>query len=135
MLKNKKRGFTLVKLIVVIAVIGILVLLTMLKFSNYKEKARLAKVKVNITELEKASERYYMDKKSWLILTNTPYTKEQIESFAKKIYDETGETVVLYLDGNYYDIDYDKLQKYIIKNNIFFYKKSMNYVFFIISVI
>jgi prepilin-type N-terminal cleavage/methylation domain-containing protein len=124
MLKNKKRGFTLVKLIVVIAVIGILVLLTMLKFSNYKEKARLAKVKVNITELEKASERYYMDKKSWLILTNTPYTKEQIESFAKKIYDETGETVVLYLDGNYYDIDYDKLQKYIIKNNIFFIRNQ-----------
>jgi len=111
-LKNKK-GFTLIELIVVMAIIGILVLLAIPKFMGHTQQAKYTKLISNTKQLENASERYYMDKQDWPRLSDTPYTAEEITAFSQKIYDATGKEAILAETGNYYDIDYSKLSKYV----------------------
>ena len=115
MKKKHEKAFTIIELIVVMAVIGILVLLAMPKFMGYTEKAKITEIKSNTKQVENASERYYMDKNDWPRLTDTPYTSAQITSFAQEITDKTGQIVTLDTTGNYYDIDYSKLQTYVQK--------------------
>jgi len=111
-IKNKK-GFTLIELIVIMAIIGILVLLAMPKFMGNTKEAKFTKFIANTKNLETASERYYIDKNDWPKLSDIHYTAEEIKAFSQKIYDSTGKTIILDPDGSYYDIDYNKLQKYI----------------------
>jgi len=111
-LKNKK-AFTLIELIVVMAIIGVLVLLAVPKFMGHTQEAKYTKLISNTKQLENASERYYMEKNDWPRLTDVPYTSAQITAFAQKIHDSTGAIATLDPDGNYYDIDYSKLSKYI----------------------
>jgi len=108
-----KKGFTIIELIVVMAIIGILVLLAVPKFMGHTQKARATEYISNINELEKASERYYLDKGYWPRLSDTPYTSAQITTFAQKIYDVTGKDANLDSNGQYYDIDYASLNSYI----------------------
>jgi len=110
--KNKK-AFTIIELIVVMAVIGILVLLAMPKLMGHTKEAKFTKLIANTKQLENASERYYMDKNDWPRMSDLPYTAEEITTFAQNIYDTTGKEVTLDTSGNYYDIDYSKLSKYI----------------------
>jgi len=110
---KRKKGFTLIELIVVMAVIGILVLLAMPKLMGHTKEAKFTKLISNTKQLENASERYYMDKNNWPRLTDTAYTSAQIEDFSQKIYDTTGKEVSLDTAGSYYDIDYSKLSQYI----------------------
>lgn len=112
MIKNKK-AFTLIELIVTIAVLGILVLLAGPRFFGYTQNAELTKGFANAKSIEKASELYYMDHEDWPRLTDEPYTSEEIESYSERIFDRTGQEVNLDPEGNYYDIDYDKLSDYI----------------------
>jgi len=112
---KRKKGFTIIELIVVMAIIGVLVLLAMPKFMGYTEKAKLTQIKSDIKQVENASERYYIDKNDWPRLTDVPYTAAQITTFAQEITDKTGQVVTLDATGNYYDIDYSKLQTYIQK--------------------
>ena len=83
------------------------------KLMGHTKQARFTKFVTNSVELENASERYYLDYEDWPRLSDTPYTAEQIEEFAQKIYDKTGQIVTLDATGSYYDIDYFKLQPYI----------------------
>jgi len=108
-----KKGFTLIELIVVMAVIGILVLLAMPKFMGHTKEAKYTKLISNTKQLENASERYYMDNQDWPRLTDVPYSADQITAFAQKIHDSTGKVVTLDATGNYYDVDYATLSKYI----------------------
>jgi len=110
-----KKGFTIIELIVVMAIIGILVLLAMPKFMGYTEQARLTQIKSDTKQIENASERYYINNQDWPRLTAVPYTSAQIISFAQEITDKTGQVVTLDATGNYYDIDYTKLQTYVQK--------------------
>jgi len=112
MLKNKK-GFTLIELIVVMAVICILVLIAAPKFMGHTKEAKFTKLISNTKQLENASERYYMDKNDWPRFSDIPYTSAQITAFAQKVYDTTGKEANLDPLGNYYDVDYSKLSKYI----------------------
>lgn len=123
--KNSKKGkaFTLVELIVVMAVIAVLTLLASPKFMGYTKEARHTKLISNSKELEKASERYFMDHKDWPRLTDEPYSAEEVHEFAKRIYDISGKEVTLDPSGNYYDIDYEKISEYIKEPG-----DKMNYV-------
>jgi len=110
---KRNKGFTLVELLITIAVIAVLVLLAAPRLLGYTDKAKVAELTVNTREIETAAERYYMDHDDWPRLTDEPYTKEEVNSFSEKIYNITGEEVNLDSDGNYYDIDFDKLKPYI----------------------
>lgn len=110
---KKKKGFTLIELIVTIAVLGVLVLLASPRFFGHTQNAELTKGFANAKSIEKASEIYYMDHEDWPRLTDEPYTSEEIESYSEKIFDRTGQEVNLDPEGNYYDIDYDKLSNYV----------------------
>jgi len=109
----KNKGFTLIELLVTITVIAVLVLLAAPQLLGYTDKAKVAELTVNTREIETAAERYYMDHDDWPRLTDEPYTDVEVKAFAKKIYDITGEEVSLDPDGNYYDIDFEKLKPYI----------------------
>jgi len=110
---KRNKGFTLIELLVTIAVIAVLVLLAAPKLLGYTDKAKVTELTVNTREIETAAERYYMDHDDWPRLTDEPYTKEEVNTFSEKIYNITGEEVNLDPDGNYYDIDFDKLKPYI----------------------
>jgi len=55
----KKNAFTLIELLVVIAVIGILATIVAVSVNNARTKARDARRKVDIVQLQKALELYY----------------------------------------------------------------------------
>jgi len=114
-LNKRKKGFTIVELIVVMAIIGVLVLLAMPKFMDYTKQAKLTQIKVDTKQLENASERYYIDKQDWPRLSDTPYTSAQITSFTQEVTDKTGQVVTLDSSGSYYDVNYTKLQQYVQK--------------------
>jgi len=111
----KRNGFTLIELLVTITVIAVLVLLAAPRLLGYTDKAKITELTVNTREIETAAERYYMDhdESEWPRLTDKPYTKTEVNEFAEKIYDITGEEVELDENGKYYDIDFDKLKPYI----------------------
>jgi len=114
LIQNKnKKAFTIIELIVVMVIIGILVLLAVPKFMNYTKEAKFTKLVANTKQIEKASERYYMDKNDWPRLSDIPYTSAEISTFTQTVYDNTGKEVILDTSGSYYNIDYDKLSQYI----------------------
>lgn len=111
-IKNNK-AFTLIELIVTIAVLGILVLLAAPKFSGHIKDAELTRGFADAKSIQKASEMYFMDNEDWPRLTDEPYTSEEIKAYSEHIYDTTGKEIQLNPSGNYYNIDYDKLSKYV----------------------
>jgi type IV pilus assembly protein PilA len=63
-LKNKK-GFTLVEMLVVIAIIGILMALLFPVFTTVLKKAKIAKAKTEISQIEQAWKAFVMDYKEF----------------------------------------------------------------------
>lgn len=59
--KLKKKGFTLVELLVVISIIGILTIITLASFTNAQKKGRDAKRKSELDALSKAMIMYFND--------------------------------------------------------------------------
>ena len=57
-MKNQK-GFTLIELLVVIVIIGLLASIVMISMNNVRKKARDAKRKSDITQIQKALALYY----------------------------------------------------------------------------
>lgn len=123
MQQKKKKGFTLIELVVIMSVIGLLVLLAAPHFLGQTKEATKTKHLSNAKVVEDASERYYVDHGEWPRLTDDAYSSEEIEAFADKIYNITGDEVALDPEGNYYDIDYEALATYAkipedeVKNN------------------
>ena len=108
--KNKK-GFTLIELIVVMSIIGILALLAAPSFIGKTEEATRTKHFATVRVLEDAAERYFIDHGKWPRGEEEPYTPEEVSAYAERIFDITGEEVVLE-EGHYWDIDYEALSKY-----------------------
>ncbi|WP_066500332.1 type II secretion system protein [Abyssisolibacter fermentans] len=58
---KRRKGFTLIELIVVIAVLGILTAIAVPKYSTMKDKAREAVDMENIMNMQKAVDLYYAE--------------------------------------------------------------------------
>lgn len=61
MMKNRRRGFTLVELLVVMAIMAILAMITFAQFSTARQKARDIQRKADAGSLAKALQMYYAD--------------------------------------------------------------------------
>lgn len=61
-LKNKKKGFTLLELLVVLAILAILIAIAVPVYKGQKEKAALTAHNANVRVLETAVESYRQDK-------------------------------------------------------------------------
>jgi prepilin-type N-terminal cleavage/methylation domain-containing protein len=59
--KLKKKGFTLVELLVVISIIGILTIITLASFTNAQKKGRDTRRKAELDALSKAMMMYFND--------------------------------------------------------------------------
>jgi len=60
-MKNKRKAFTLLELLVVIAMIGILISLGVASFSNAQRKARDSRRREDLKSLQNGLEQYYAD--------------------------------------------------------------------------
>jgi len=112
-----KKAFTIIELIVVMAIIAILMFLAVPQFMNYSKEAKFTQLIHDAALLEDACERYYLDHEDWPRASDAPYTAEQINAFAQKIYNKTGKVITLEPEGKYYDIDFKKLQRYVRINS------------------
>ena len=65
MLHTAKKGFTLIELLIVVVIIGILAAIAIPKFSNTKDKAKLASVKTDIRNYMTAEEAYFSDNSTY----------------------------------------------------------------------
>lgn len=61
-LKNKKKGFTLLELLVVLAILAILIAIAVPVYKGQKEKAAITAHNANVRVLETAVESYRQDK-------------------------------------------------------------------------
>jgi type II secretion system protein G len=62
---NRRSGFTLVELLIVVVVIGILAAMAIPKFQSTKGKAYLASVKSDLKNLSTAEESFFYDHRSY----------------------------------------------------------------------
>ena len=110
-LNKNKKAFTLIELIVVMAIIGILVLLAMPKFIGHTQKAKWQMILTDSRAIEDASERFAIKEEAFPI-KNDVHTKAELEALGK-IYTYRDKEVTLDSDGQYYDIDTNKLADYV----------------------
>lgn len=62
---NAHRGFTLIELLIVVAIIGILAAIAVPNFLSAQIRAKVARVKTDISALAKAQEMYFLDNNSY----------------------------------------------------------------------
>ncbi|MFX0548756.1 type IV pilin protein [Hathewaya histolytica] len=102
-LKSKKKGFTLIELIVVIAILGILAAILLPRFSGFTDNAREKSIKAEAKNVYTKMEAYYAEHGSYAdstdklegivletgaILTLTP-TGDNIFTYTKQGYTAT----------------------------------------------
>lgn len=56
----KQKGFTIIELLVVIAIIGVLAGIVIVNVGSFRDKAKIAKAKAELSQLQKAVEMYYI---------------------------------------------------------------------------
>ena len=118
----RKKGFTLVELIVIIAALAIIVTIGMPRFLGQTKEASLTKLKHDARIVQDACDRYYIDNNDW------PYLLD--ENGNKLIVSNPKELAIIYKVEGYnesdlgtdpendivlYEIDFDKLKPYIRK--------------------
>ena len=61
----KKRGFTLIELMIVVAIIGILAAIAIPDFLKFQAKARQSEAKTNLASIATAEISYFAEKNEW----------------------------------------------------------------------
>ena len=100
-LKKKKKGFTLLELLVVLAILAILIAIAIPVYKNQKEKAAITAHNANVRVLETAAESYKQDTGDYPATVKELEDKGYIKSVPKV---PAGEE----LKGKKYSIDKSK---------------------------
>lgn len=80
--KNKKQGFTLVEIMIVVLIIGILLAIAVPNFVKARQNSRLQTVVANLKQLESAKQQWAMDKGK--ISSDTPVTADLVPTYLSK---------------------------------------------------
>ncbi|MDU5808533.1 MAG: prepilin-type N-terminal cleavage/methylation domain-containing protein [Finegoldia magna] len=112
-LKNKKKGFTLLELLVVLAILAILIAIAVPVYKGQKEKAAITAHNANVRVLETAVESYRQDHDGKLPEKIDDLKGNYIKTVPKVPTSENGE-----LKGKSYSIESDgKISPAEIHNN------------------
>lgn len=78
-MKNTKKGFTLIEILIVFTLIGILVGLAIPQYKNAVKKSREAVLKDNLFQLRKLINQYYADKGKYPLSLQTLVDEEYLK--------------------------------------------------------
>ena len=79
---NKRTGFTLVEIMIVVLIIGILLAIAVPNFVKARQNSRLQTVIANLKQLESAKQQWAMDKGK--ITTDTPVEADLVPTYMQK---------------------------------------------------
>lgn len=61
-IKNSQRGFTIVELLTVLVIMSVLMTISIVAYGGAKQRAKLARIRTNVSEITLALDNYQMDK-------------------------------------------------------------------------
>ena len=71
-LSNRKKGFTLIELMIVVAIIGILAAIAIPNFLRFQLKSKTSEAKVNLAAVRTSEEAYMAEYGTYVAANNTP---------------------------------------------------------------
>lgn len=134
--KKKKKGFTLIELIVVIAVLGILVLLAAPKFLGYTKDAKLAQIVADIKTIENSVNAELTEDDDF-ISGWTSISKEKMGEYqeSKDLVSKKGLIENNKFEGEYVKVERENLPKsrlpgdfiYEVGGAVYYYEKDLDF--------
>ena len=71
LIKQAKRGFTLIELMIVVAIIGILAAVAIPAFMDYMKRSKKTEASLQLNKIGKNSKRAYMENSTYVCLLYT----------------------------------------------------------------